>query len=197
MQKPHVSDLPIFGDYGNSLQCPSCGNGMLHHREVLINDRFEDSKTGKSIWVGGISDWCNGTFQFKYCEESNMSLNPSPRRGGILIQFDCECCLAEPQLGIFQHKGWTCIEWFDIGISDPEPKPEPEPIKRKPIKPSLRFEILKRDDYRCQMCGVNAKDGATLEIDHIHPVSKGGTNELDNLQVLCRDCNAGKGAQCQ
>jgi hypothetical protein len=170
---------------------------MLHHREVLINDRFEDSKTGKSVWVGGISDWCNGTFQFRYCEEANMSLNPSPRRGGILIQFDCECCLAEPQLGILQHKGWTRIEWFDIGISDPEPKPEPEPIKRKPIKPSLRFEILKRDDYRCQMCGVTAKDGATLEIDHILPVSKGGTNDPDNLQVLCRDCNAGKGAQYQ
>jgi 5-methylcytosine-specific restriction endonuclease McrA len=69
--------------------------------------------------------------------------------------------------------------------------------KRKTIKPSLRFEILKRNDYRCQMCGVTVKDGATLEIDHIFPVSKGGTNEPDNLQVLCRDCNAGKGAQCQ
>ena len=70
-------------------------------------------------------------------------------------------------------------------------------IKRQPIKPGLRFEILKRDDYRCQMCGVTAKDGATLEIDHIYPVSKGGTNEPDNLQVLCRECNAGKGAQSQ
>lgn len=68
----------------------------------------------------------------------------------------------------------------------------PPQFKRKPIKPSLRFEILKRDDYRCQMCGVTAKDGATLEIDHIMPVSKGGTNDAGNLQVLCRDCNAGK-----
>lgn len=66
---------------------------------------------------------------------------------------------------------------------------------RKPMKPSLRFEILKRDDYRCQMCGVTAKDGAKLEIDHIHPVSKGGSNNTSNLQVLCRDCNAGKGVQ--
>jgi 5-methylcytosine-specific restriction endonuclease McrA len=70
-------------------------------------------------------------------------------------------------------------------------------LKRQSIKPRLRFEILKRDDYRCQMCGVTAKDGATLEIDHIHPVSKGGTNEPDNLQVLCRDCNAGKSDQWQ
>jgi len=69
--------------------------------------------------------------------------------------------------------------------------------KRQSIKPSLRFEILKRDNYRCQMCGITAKDGATLEIDHIHPVSKDGTNDPENLQVLCRDCNAGKGAQCQ
>lgn len=67
--------------------------------------------------------------------------------------------------------------------------------KRKPMKPSLRFEIFKRDDYRCQMCGVTAKDGAKLEIDHIHPVSKGGSNNTSNLQVLCRDCNAGKGVQ--
>ena len=64
--------------------------------------------------------------------------------------------------------------------------------KRKPMKPSLRFEILKRDDYRCQMCGATAKDGAKLEIDHITPVAKGGGNDADNLQVLCRDCNAGK-----
>jgi rubredoxin len=64
--------------------------------------------------------------------------------------------------------------------------------KRQPIKPSLRFEILKRDNYRCQMCGVTAKDGAALEIDHITPVAKGGGNNANNLQVLCRDCNAGK-----
>ena len=69
--------------------------------------------------------------------------------------------------------------------------------KRQPIKPSIRFQVLKRDGYRCQVCGVTAQDGARLEIDHIHPVSKGGGNELSNLQVLCRDCNAGKRDQLQ
>lgn len=72
---------------------------------------------------------------------------------------------------------------------------DPPAPKRKPIKPSVRFQILKRDGYRCQMCGATAKDGATLEIDHITPVSKGGGNDPDNLQVLCRDCNAGKSDQ--
>jgi 5-methylcytosine-specific restriction endonuclease McrA len=102
----------------------------------------------------------------------------------IGIDFWCEGCCKTSTLEISQNKGQTLIEWA-------------KPVQRKPIKPSLRFEILKRDGYRCQMCGVTAKDGATLEIDHITPVSKGGGNDADNLQVLCRDCNAGKSDQWQ
>ena len=67
--------------------------------------------------------------------------------------------------------------------------------KRVGIKSKQRAQVLARDGYTCQMCGISIKDGAILEIDHIHPVSKGGTNDLSNLQVLCRDCNAGKGNQ--
>ena len=67
--------------------------------------------------------------------------------------------------------------------------------KRVGIKPKQRAQVLARDGYTCQMCGISIKDGAILEIDHIHPVSKGGANDLSNLQVLCRDCNAGKGNQ--
>jgi rubredoxin len=197
MSKPDLSRLPVFGSYG-WVQCPSCGNQSLHHKGVCITDRLEDAETGPVVVVQGIGDWDRSKhFDVRFINDANMLFNPSPRRGGILIEFCCEHCDAEPQLGIYQHKGTTLIEWFDLGLPEPEPEPEPEPIKRQPIKPSLRFEILKRDNYRCQMCGVTAKDGATLEIDHIHPVSKGGTNEPDNLQVLCRECNAGKGAQCQ
>ena len=66
------------------------------------------------------------------------------------------------------------------------------PIKRSSIKARDRVAVLVRDKYTCRMCGVSRSDGAVLEIDHIHPVSKGGTNDLANLQVLCRECNAGK-----
>ena len=65
--------------------------------------------------------------------------------------------------------------------------------KRVPVPVRLRYEVLARAGHTCQSCGTKASDGAQLHIDHIHPVSKGGTNDLANLQALCRDCNLGKG----
>lgn len=58
----------------------------------------------------------------------------------------------------------------------------------------IRFQVLQRDGYRCCACGASpAKDpGVVLHIDHIVPVSHGGSNELKNLQTLCEKCNLGK-----
>lgn len=60
----------------------------------------------------------------------------------------------------------------------------------KRITKSLRFQILERDGFACRSCG--AKN--CLEIDHVFPKSKGGLTIESNLQVLCADCNRGKGA---
>ena len=63
--------------------------------------------------------------------------------------------------------------------------------ERKPISSSLRVKILHRDNFTCQYCGRKAPD-VILHIDHKLPVSKGGTNDEDNLWVLCEECNLGK-----
>lgn len=65
--------------------------------------------------------------------------------------------------------------------------------KRKSIRPVDRFDVFKRDAFTCQYCGKTPPT-VVLEIDHIHPVSKGGENGLDNLITACFDCNRGKGA---
>ena len=62
---------------------------------------------------------------------------------------------------------------------------------RRPIPSRLRFLVLERDGYRCQICGRTA-NGTTLEVDHKVPVAKGGTDSLKNLWTLCFDCNRGK-----
>ncbi len=59
------------------------------------------------------------------------------------------------------------------------------------IGKSKRFEIFKRDEFTCQYCGNRPPD-VVLEVDHIHPVSKGGTSEAPNLTTSCFDCNRGK-----
>ena len=64
--------------------------------------------------------------------------------------------------------------------------------KRKPIPKSVRFEVFKRDKFTCQYCGAKAPD-VILEVDHIQPVSKGGTDDIFNLITACRACNSGKG----
>ena len=56
----------------------------------------------------------------------------------------------------------------------------------------IRARIFARDDYTCGYCG--RRDGR-LECDHIVPVSRGGSNEDDNLVTACRSCNRAKHAK--
>ena len=55
----------------------------------------------------------------------------------------------------------------------------------------LRFEIFKRDGFRCGYCGRTPPE-AILEIDHIQPKSKDGSDDINNLLSSCYDCNRGK-----
>lgn len=64
--------------------------------------------------------------------------------------------------------------------------------QRSLLTPSLRYDILKRDGFRCTICGRGQEDGVKLHVDHIKPVSKGGETTPSNLRTLCQDCNLGK-----
>ncbi len=59
----------------------------------------------------------------------------------------------------------------------------------------LRYKALQLHGRRCQCCGASATDGATMNVDHIKPRRKYPEFALDikNLQVLCDECNHGKG----
>ena len=65
--------------------------------------------------------------------------------------------------------------------------------KREPSA-RLKVQVLMRDGNRCRLCGVECNDGLhNIHFDHIIPWSKGGETTLENLQVLCSDCNLAKG----
>lgn len=103
--------------------------------------------------------------------ESFMNKNPADRYSDILEQID------DPADREIIEKA--------LAASDRQKE-------RGKLSSRLRYEVFKRDGFRCVYCGRTASDGVTLHADHIVPIAKGGQTVIDNLQTLCSECNAGK-----
>lgn len=95
--------------------------------------------------------------------------------GGILAGYTYDSSEEERPLFSFLPDAWD----------DPRRRP------RLRVSPALSRTVIERDGPGCQHCGT--EDNPT--IDHVIPVVRGGTNDLDNLQVLCGSCNSRKGAR--
>jgi len=63
------------------------------------------------------------------------------------------------------------------------------------IRQTTRLAIYLRDGMACVYCGSTVEDGATLTLDHIKPVSKGGSNHPTNLVTCCHACNCARGSK--
>ena len=66
---------------------------------------------------------------------------------------------------------------------------EVKPSSNRYIPAAVKRAVLIRDNNSCVKCGV----AENLHIDHEIALSRGGSNDIDNLQVLCKDCNLRKG----
>lgn len=93
-----------------------------------------------------------------------------------------------------------CINRFSLveenDTTEYTPKePNYQKEERAKMTPSVRYRILRRDAFTCQLCGHRADpiNGITLHVDHKVPISKGGKTVDDNLWTLCQLCNSGKG----
>lgn len=66
-------------------------------------------------------------------------------------------------------------------------------LELDPVPSTVRYDVLKRD-RKCVLCGAapEVDSAVRLHVDHIIPRSKGGSNDIGNLQVLCAECNLGK-----
>lgn len=115
-------------------------------------------------------------FQCRSCEKDEVEEFSYQREFGV-----CQEC-AE---GIANHynmaHGGRWLTW----PNDPAPRSE-----RKPISGETRFAVFRRDDFTCQICGGTEGE---LTVDHIVPVSKGGTDEMSNFRTACRRCNCSRG----
>ena len=65
-------------------------------------------------------------------------------------------------------------------------------VERGKVTDSLRYDIMRRDNFKCVLCGASANEGVRLHVDHIIPIAKGGKSNPNNLRTLCERCNIGK-----
>ncbi len=64
--------------------------------------------------------------------------------------------------------------------------------ERMPFPWSVKEPLLKETGGRCAHCGTPLDRFTNLSVDHFIPLGKGGTNDPENLTVLCDDCNSNK-----
>lgn len=65
----------------------------------------------------------------------------------------------------------------------------PNYVVKRVLPKALRLEVIARDGYLCKACGCADE----LQVDHIIPEKHGGSDDLSNLQTLCKSCNSSKG----
>lgn len=102
-------ELEQNSDRTSDLRCPRCGGMQMHQGKVTVFNRNEDDETTLVTTVGNFNSLTG-------LVPNDGSGNPSSRRQGLVIEFDCEgCSTGDPddvlELTIAQHKGSTEIGW--------------------------------------------------------------------------------------
>ena len=100
----------------------------------------------------------------------------------------------------YKSESETVIEFIENAILKSLPKEvlTQEELKeinrRRNIKDTTRYSVLERAGFKCQCCGIKPlkNNDVILHIDHIITYSLGGSDNIDNLQVLCNKCNISK-----
>jgi 5-methylcytosine-specific restriction endonuclease McrA len=122
----------------------------------------------------------------------------SDNRKVIFVGFNCETnknCFKRAFEEMFYGNDDESIECCQIEDIDFLYKKENKKCVRAKMTTKLRYEILKRDNFKCILCGRTPPE-VSLVVDHINPVCNGGQSVKENLRTFCFDCNSGKGGQC-
>lgn len=139
---------------------------------------------------------------FENLEEVWIKLGRQPRYNDMNTQISkYSAGTYENRFGRWRKALETFVIYINKNVSDFKEEIESKNYEKdsrhktqRNINWRLRFIVMRRDNFKCVVCGASpAKNPAVLlHVDHIVPWSKGGETILENLQTLCLKCNIGK-----
>lgn len=171
-----------FGTWSNALEAAGLGLS-IHGRRWTDDDYFDNL----------LAVWTHLGRAPKYAE---MNLPPSRITNGAYAS----------RFGTWGKAKAAFVERVNADLEQEqrervEPVPASRPTTLRPRQEDqrqaplgLRYQVLRRDRFRCVTCGRSpATDaGCVLRVDHVLAFARGGKTRLDNLRALCDDCNLGK-----
>lgn len=182
-QYNHNSIIRIFNSWDNALHTAGL-NGTGFHRNISETELMENIER---MWIHlGRQPTCNDI-------KSGLSAY------GVKVYFK--------RYGSWSNALKRFIEWTNDDYDDALQKETTCAVKdvstvvdkpihntKREINLRLRFNVMRRDNFKCCICGATPATNPTIElhIDHIVPWAKGGETTLENLQTLCSKCNLGK-----
>jgi hypothetical protein len=89
---------------------------------------------------------------------------------------------------VFDNKRYVFRFILSAGAEKAETLEKKEDLPSRHISSEVQLAVWKRDNGKCVSCGSEEK----LHFDHIIPFSKGGSNAVENIQILCAQCNLKK-----
>lgn len=199
-KSPDRTMLGICGYSGRIFKVTSPENvitvSVVH--DIFINDRTKDGGCEEGTRCLDFSCPKNRTTWETFRNAHNIKSKKAPLGFGKPIWFNVN---SDGELlsfrAYFEKYPNGILLAKELGAEEATYDDDNKMVNEKPgrisLKPGIRFNIFKRDHYRCQICGRTAQDGAILEVDHKHPVILGGKDDIENLWVLCFECNRGKG----
>lgn len=152
-------------------------DGRISFEWIIQLEALNVSDAAFRHWVGSIA-YCSehlpsGRFEMR----QSRFFSPAAFTESVVEELVAAGCWERISETEFQLVKWT--------------PPAARRFQRIPLPWQMRRAVLERDGYVCGICGLEV-DEADLHIDHIVPVSKGGANDLTNLQVTHSFCNMKK-----
>lgn len=128
--------------------------------------------------------FCGYSFDTDICGDPFYSLNKT----NFCIDCSSEICRIALNENIYGNSIFVAYEYLNQSKIKK---------RRRSLKQNKKIFNHLMGKYKFKCCHCEENDESKLTIDHIKPVSKGGSDDIHNLQILCRSCNSRKGAKWQ